>query len=496
MDWNYQNLYEFFLQGGRSSLLRDGKWGLEKESQRITPRGELALTDHPAVFGNQTENPFITKDFSESQLELITPPFTEIKDTHAFLVKLQATVMAGIGTELLWPLSMPPRLPDDSRIPIAKFPDSDENREQEIYRQGLALRYGKKIQMISGIHYNFSLGSELLEVLYRSFSRGQELQEFINDRYFALTRNFLRYRWLLIYLFGASPSIDATYYSVIRQELQMIEACCPEYCSLIEQYQQYATSLRVSRFGYANPEQGKNNAFFNNLAAYIHNIRNLLSTKSHTYADLGICQDGVRVQLNEHILQKESEFYAPIRLKQTTRRGETQLEALADRGVQYVEVRTLDLNPFEPVGIGLQQLYFLQVFMLFCLFETSPLIPDEEGDLINKNHHAVALFGRNEHLQLRRYGAGQIRLTKWGEDIFHKLQRIAELLDRGRQNPVYQESVKNEALKLVDLTLLPSTRIEMEMKQRQESLLDFGVRYAGQYKVMERMMHDGNVHRV
>ena len=198
-----------------------------KESQRIQRTGELALTEHPAEFGDKLTNPEITTDFAESQVEMITPPFPSIQSTYGYLSEIQRRVEAGIGDELLWPLSMPPRLPEEQYIPIAKFNDSAIGSEKEIYRKGLALRYGKKMQMISGIHYNFSFGSQLLDFLCRQFGNDRGKQDFINEVYFALTRNFLRYRWLLIYLFGASPTIDATYHSVICCDLKIITQCCP-----------------------------------------------------------------------------------------------------------------------------------------------------------------------------------------------------------------------------------------------------------------------------
>lgn len=249
-------------------LLKEGIWGIEKESHRVTPKGELALTDHPAEFGDKLDNPYITTDFSESQIELITPPLNSIEKTYDFLKKLNKEVEFELKNEFLWPLSMPPRLPGEDDIPIAKFNYSKEGLEKEIYRKGLSLRYGKKMQMISGIHYNFSFGENLLDYLYTKSGFIKGKQNFINEIYFRVARNYLRYRWLLIYLFGASPSIDQTYFPVIQKELNIIEKCCPQYCSIINDYKKYATSLRVSRFGYSGKIPANHLVLFNNLEEY------------------------------------------------------------------------------------------------------------------------------------------------------------------------------------------------------------------------------------
>ena len=461
----------------RRRLLLEGRWGLEKEAQRVTVRGDLALTPHPAVFGDKLTNPHITTDFAESQTELITPPFGSVAATYNFLKKLQNEAAAGIGNELFWPLSMPPRLPAESEIPLASFGNSAAGREKEIYRRGLALRYGKKMQMISGLHYNLSFGPELLDLLYRRFGRPEAKSDFINRLYFDVARNFLRYRWLLIYLFGASPAADATYDSVICRELEYIAGCCPDYCDRIANYRQFATSLRVSRFGYANPLQEKSHAFFDNLAAYLQNLQRLLSSQNQAYRELGLYHNGIPMQLNDHVLQKESEFYAPIRFKQSGVPGRTQLEALAQRGVEYLEVRILDLNPYETTGISLRQLHFLQVFFLWCLFEASPPFSETEFDNLNKNHHAVALFGRQPGLELADTERGAVSLNDWSREIFGRLQPIAALLDTA-DDERYQTAVVAEYVKISDSALLPSARIQREMTANQETFLEFGIRHA------------------
>ncbi|MDC3412941.1 hypothetical protein [Terrihalobacillus insolitus] len=484
MDWNFSQIVNLF-SNDKSRLLLEGKWGIEKESQRVTPLGDLVSTSHPPAFGNKLENPHITTDFSESQIELSTSPFQSVEEAYVHLRKLQLEVEKEIGEELLWPLSMPPKLPAEDEIPIARYGDSFRAKENEIYRFGLALRYGKKRQMVSGIHYNFSFGDEMIDYLHELFGNGKGKQVFSDELYFSLSRNFLRYRWLLIYLFGASPSIDSTYYSVICDEFKIIDKCFPEFCSPIRTYEQYATSLRVSRLGYSSSLQGTNGAFYNSLEQYVKGIRRLMNTKSKKFKELGLYQNGRQIQINDNILQKESEFYSAIRLKQNTKNNKSHLEELEKRGVEYAEVRILDLNPFQKTGISLSQLYFLQVFLLFCLFEQSTYFDEHEWEKVNKNHHLVSLIGRKKTLMLHRYNKSHVFLKDWAEEIFmNKLKFIASIMDLADRGNKYQDSVDHQYKKLLNPSLLPSSLICKEMEERKESFIDFGLRKAAFHKNM------------
>jgi len=485
MNWSFAELAELFSKE-KGELLVQGRWGIEREAQRVTMSGDLALTPHPSAFGNKLANPTVTTDFSESQIELITPPFDSPSEAHAYLGKLQEYVEGYLGGELLWPLSMPPRLPEEERIPIARFDSSTEGIEKRIYRNGLAQRYGKKMQMISGIHYNFSFGDGLMDFLYGQVGKGREKQDFINDMYFSMARNFLRYRWLLIYLFGASPDIDHTYESVMKTEIEIISRCCPECCNPAGIYCQAATSLRVSRFGYSESVRGKYRVSYNSLGEYISGIRRLLSMKSRRFSKLGVQRSGIRIQLNDHVLQKESEFYSPIRLKRGAAAGESQLDALERRGVEYAEIRIIDLNPFERTGISLQQMVFLQIFLLYCLLEDSDPVLTDELKRINKNHHLVALLGRKQGLKLFSYLRGKVLLKEWGTRIFDRLRLLAEIMDGASGGDMYRTALKAEHMKLDNPALLPSTRIQKERMDREEDFLAFGIRKALEHRLRNR----------
>lgn len=499
MNWNFSEISKSLKNENKEQLLVEVKFGLERENQRVSSNGELALTPHPIEFGDKLENERITTDFSESQIEIITPPCNSAEEVYDELNKINTEVEKSIGNELLWPLSMPPKLPIENDIPIASFSNTENGKYKEIYRKGLALRYGKKMQMISGIHYNFSFGEGMINFLYNKFGEDTDKRAFVDKIHFQVARNFLRYSWMLIYLFGASPSCHSTYYSVINKEIDVVHDCCPRCAKIIKnvdedtltnhtnenkfshvcvaQMNQYATSLRVSRFGYSNSLKSMN-IYFNNLEEYSEKIRKMISTEDDEYSKLGIYQDGTQIQLNGNILQNENEFYSSIRLKQPMKEGETPLEALENRGVDYVELRILDLNPFEKLGLSLEQMNFIHIFMLFCLFEPSPLISEKEHSNINSNHHLVSLFGRKENLKLQTYDDIPINLKTWAEDLFEKLTTIANFIDSFKGDNIYIKSVEKEKLKLYDISLLPSERINREMESNNENYLEFGIKCA------------------
>jgi glutamate--cysteine ligase len=190
MNWDFSEISKSFLKDDKGNLLVEGNFGLEIECQRVLSSGDLALTPHPPVFGDKTKNPRITTDFSESQIEMITTTFNSVEEVYEELNTINLEVESSIGNELLWPLSMPPKLPDEECIPIACFSDSENGKNMEIYRKGLALRYGKKMQMISGIHYNFSFGEGMINYLYKKFGNKKDKRLFTDEIHFGLARNF------------------------------------------------------------------------------------------------------------------------------------------------------------------------------------------------------------------------------------------------------------------------------------------------------------------
>lgn len=478
MEWDYKNLLKIFSESN-NKLLLNGMWGIEKESLRVTREGELALTSHPDIFGDKTINNEITTDFSESQVEIITPPFNSIEQVYNSLTKINEYVKKNINNELLWPLSMPCRLPEEQIIPIAKFNDSEEGKEKKIYRNGLAFRYGKKMQMISGIHYNFSFGNDFWDLLYKNFAQNTDIQNFKNNIYFSINRNILRYRWLLLYLFGASPVIDKSYEEVVMKKLCIIGecGCLGKYTA----YTKYITSLRSSFFGYSNSFNKTKNVSFDNLDKYIKELRSLLMTRDKSFSRLGLFKNNNQIQLNFNILQKENEYYSPVRFKQKLKNGESLLNALETRGVEYLELRILDLNPFEENGINIEDLYFIHLFIIYCLFNKNNIITDEENKLLDLNHHLTSILGRQEDLELFKNKRVKIKLKSWAKEILAEIAGIAKIMDKGTTGNKFENSVISQLNKIINPDLLPSAMILNEMNENNESFIEFGLRHAKKY---------------
>lgn len=493
MKSKYSELLEVFSQKENTHLLLSGKWGLEKESLRVNPDGSLALTPHPKSLGSSFSHPYITTDYSESQLELITPAYKTVEEAYYFLEQLHLFVLNNISGEKLWPLSMPCHLPDSENIPIAYYGESQEAKQKEIYRRGLARRYGKKMQMICGLHYNFSFSDDLLGFLYKKSDQTMEFQDFKNKAYFALARNFLRYRWLLVYLLGASPVVDESYRSEV---IKSLDAFGDDDCRGSSYHKENAISLRMSKYGYSNTRQTNVRVSYDSLEQYISDLRKALHTKDERYTKIGLHKDGEQIQLNDNLLQIENEYYTPIHFKQHLENRETMLQALEKKGVNHIEIRALDLDPFEPFGVNLEKLHFLQVFFLFCFFEDCDSLDDEERDCVNKNQKLVALRGRELGLMLKQCKKTEISLQEWGENIFGKLESIATLLDTSSEKPKYMRVVRKEAQKIKDISQLPSTRILQEMEDQYESYVDFGMRKVHEFRSdFEKIVLDGDLQK-
>jgi glutamate--cysteine ligase len=386
--WNFDALYELFSKESNIAHVRAGLHGLEKESLRVNTDGTLALTPHPEALGDSLTNAEITTDFSESQLELITPPCKSIEDALEHLHKIHEFTVERIGDERIWPFSMPAILPESTLIPIARYGDTEEAKQKELYREGLAARYGKQMQMLCGVHYNFSFSIELWKLL-AEHSGAEELQSFINESYLGLVRNFVRHRWILIFLFGASPVYHPSYE-----------------CKLVKDKQD-AIALRMSRCGYAN--SAKVHISYNNFEEHIADYQKAVDTPYPKYKDLS-------PQLNDHILQIANEYYFPIRLKPGT--DLPLLEGLQKRGVQYIEVRLFDLNPLVPSGVTQAQLEFTHAFLLMCLMEESPPLNIKELKASTEDQQQIAMDGRH----------GLPEFEARGEQLFEKLHKCAELL--------------------------------------------------------------------
>ena len=422
--------------------LKGMRRGIEKESLRAQPSGALALTPHPKALGSALTHPSITTDFSESQVELVTSAHTSPEAALEELTQLHQFTYRALqenGDEMLWVSSMPCGLPTDETIPLARFGSSNVGRAKSVYRMGLGHRYGRRMQTISGIHYNWSLPGVT------------------SEQYFALIRNFRRQAFLLLYLFGASPAVCSTFVAGRQHELQPLTDTT--------MYMPHGTSLRMGRLGYQSDAQASLAVSYNSLEGYAASLQEALTRPYPAYEAVGIRNPGGDYnQLATTLLQIENEFYGTIRPKHVIRQGERPLHALRERGVEYVEVRLMDLDPLEPVGINAQTIRFIDVFLLHCLLSSSP--PDTPAEIseLKHNQHQTAARGREPGVKLRRNGE-EVSLAAWGAEVLTECAAIAETLDQVHGGQQYFDALQAARAGLNDAATLPSARVLAAMTQ-------------------------------
>ncbi|WP_434661313.1 glutamate--cysteine ligase [Paraburkholderia sp. A3BS-1L] len=456
--------------GPHRDALTRGLRGIEKESLRVTRDGQLAMTPHSAALGSALTHPSLTTDYSEALIEIITPAEHDASITLEKLDELHRFVYATLARdgEMLWNESMPGLLPaTDDGIPIARYGSSNIGRLKYVYRMGLALRYGRTMQCIAGIHYNYSLNEEVWRVLHAHDQSTATQIDYQSERYLALIRNFRRTSWLLMYLFGASPALDARFLRGRAHALETFDADTL--------YLPYATSLRMSDLGYSNTTgQSALHADYDTLTGYLDALTQAVSQPYPPYEAIGTHRDGEWVQINTNVLQIENEFYSTIRPKRVTYPGERPLHALAARGVQYVEVRCMDIDPFEPTGISLEAARFLDAYLLTCALEESPLLPAADYAQANENFGLVTKEGRRPGLELKR-GNDTVSLQDWAAELLSKIERSAAVLDALRGGDEHARSLAAQRAKLADASLTPSARVLEAMRGNQQSFLQFAL---------------------
>lgn len=434
--------------------LADLTRGVEKESLRVSSRATLSKAPHPQALGAALTHPHITTDFSEALLEFITPPEKNVNNIISKLDDLHTFTYQHIGDESLWVNSMPCTLNNDADIPIAQYGDSNSGRMKSIYRLGLGHRYGRSMQTIAGIHFNFSVSDDLWAFLHETDASNLPLVSYKTDGYLKLIRNFRRNFWLLLYLFGAAPAVCSSFIKGREHTLKPVK---PDDSRTL--HTPYATSLRMGDLGYQSSAQESLKPSYNNIDDYIKTLCDAITQQHADYSAIGIKdQSGNYQQLNDCLLQIENEFYSVIRPKRTAKSGQTALSALANGGIEYIEVRCLDLNPFENIGISKQQIQFLDIFLLFCLLEDSPLSDENENQNILQNQKRMVYEGRKPGLKLHDFD-NERSAAQWSQQIMEKLQPIAELIDTQNNSKDYQNALKAEQKKLNDSTLTPSAKI-------------------------------------
>ncbi len=461
------------INSGGATALRGGRRGVEKESLRVTPQGRVAQTPHPRALGSALTNENITTDYSESLIELVTPTFTTNWELLQYLCDLHQFVYQHMGDELLWATSMPCVVGGDADIPIARFGSSNVARMKETYREGLGLRYGRIMQAISGVHFNYSFPLEFWEPLAAAMESRRSDQNFISSAYFNLLRNYRRYGWIVLYLFGVSPCVCKSFLRARGVELPELTRGTG--------WEPYATSLRMSDLGYRNRNQAGVEVSGNSLEEYVRDLGQAISTPYPPYEELGVKVDGKWRQLNANVLQIENEFYSFIRPKRIARSGERPTLALQRAGVEYVEVRALDVSAFDPVGVNQNKMRFLEAFLALCILKDSPFIDRNEQDAHDRNNVAVARRGREPGLVLET-GARPANMLNWARDLLGEMQGLCEILDAGDASRPYSAALSVQAAKLADVALTPSARLLQELGETGESFFDFALRVSATHR--------------
>jgi glutamate--cysteine ligase len=461
------------INSGERCVLQGGRRGVEKESLRVTPAGRIATTMHPAALGSALTNDHITTDYSEALIELVTPTFTTNWELLQYLCDLHQFVYRHLGDELLWATSMPCMVDGDASIPIAQYGPSNVGRMKTVYREGLGLRYGRVMQAISGVHFNYSFPQRLWPVWAAARESHESGQGFVSAAYFDLLRNYRRYGWIVLYLFGVSPTVCKSFLRARGETL-------PEF-GRGTGWEPHATSLRMSDLGYRNRNQAGLEVSMNSLEEYVRDLSRAISIPHPEYERLGVKVDGVWRQLNANLLQIENEYYAFIRPKRVARSGERPTKALLRAGVEYVEVRALDVSAFDPVGVNQNKMRFLEAFLALCLMRDSPLMDDNEQSALDSNHVTVARRGREPGLTLVRDGRS-VPMLDWAREILDQMQGVCELLDEGDPQRPYAAALAVQTAKLDDVALTPSARLIAELQQTGESFFDLALRTSAVHK--------------
>jgi|TARA_B110000438_G_C15821328_1_gene654639 glutamate--cysteine ligase len=449
--------------------------GIEKESLRVSNAGKISKKTHPKNLGSALTNPYITTDFSESLLELITPTFNDAQSCLNFLEDIHAFVYKNLEDEVLWPCSMPCPIESEEEIPIGNYGQSNSGMIKTVYRRGLSNRYGSMMQAIAGIHYNFSFSDNFFELLSESADKRNH-KELKNEIYLHIARNFKRYGWLYFLLFGASPAACNTF--VGKREHDLSEHPSGGL------YKENSTSLRMGDLGYISKAQDDLDISYNSLDEYCSGLKNALNTTYDEYQKIGEHKEGNRIQLNTSVIQIENEYYSTIRPKRVCPSGERPINVLKSEGIDYLELRCVDLDPFSPIGIEREQIDFMDSFILFCLLEESPEINKAELENIKITHDLIVNRGRevNKEIVFNGQAMSILESSNW---ILSKVKSVAstagEVIFKNNKENKWEIALDSQIKKLTDLSLTPSKRILDDMDTEKKSFKDFGTELSLQH---------------
>ena len=448
--------------------------GLEKEGLRVSEDGSIAQTPHPKSFGSALTHPKITTDFSEALVEIVTQPTTGAKNAIGELFKINHYVNHHLPpTERFWPASMPCILRGKTNIPIAYYGESNLGQMKTVYRRGLANRYGSVMQAIAGIHFNYSFSLDFWSSYQKTLAPNRKLdsKRFISQHYMGLTRNILRFGWIITYLFGASATVCKSFMQDYHEhDLEEFDDNTL--------YLPYATSLRMGDIGYQNTQEDKKGikANYNSLRQYIYSLRAAMQSNCEDFEAIGIKKDGEYLQLNTNILQIANEYYSSVRPKPIINGNDRPLNALLNSGVGYVELRSLDVNPLMKDGIDTEQIEFLEAFMLYCLLEDSPAISSSEINEIDVNANLVAHKGREPGIKLKQ-NSKELKLNSWGEVILSNINDCSALLSES-----HKTSVNKISARINNPDLTPSAQMLNEMKLEEKGFFEYTDQFSHKYQ--------------
>ncbi len=450
------------------------KRGFEKESLRVNKQGFISTTPHPEGLGSSLTHPMITTDFSEGLLEFVTPPTEDLGLPFSVLKDLHIYTNQHLKAELLWSASMPCHLPKEAAIPIAEYGTSHLGRLKHIYRRGLAFRYGRMMQTIAGIHYNFSLSDNFWQKYYLYAESTLPKQRFISEQYLSLIRNSLRFSWLLPLLFGASPAVSRSFLMAPQPYLELN--------GLDTYLGSFATSLRLSDLGYHNRKQANISISYNTFPEFLETMRQAVHTPVSEYRDMGVLKNGEYNQLSDCVFQIEDEHYALVRPKRVSEREKRMMSAILHDGIEYIEVRALDINPFVPIGVEQELVYLLDAFLIYCLLTDSPPLTDAENAQIAYNHNQVVTRGRQSGLHLQG-NQGELRLlVDWAMELLTAISAVAVLLDKAYGLKVFTQACEIAKKRILAPDTLASAQVLTEMQTRQESYFEFANRLSLQHR--------------
>ena len=441
--------------------------GIERESLRVDSSGKISQTPHPSGLGSALTNPYITTDFSEALMELVTPTFNSASECLKFLSDLHVFVNQNLLEESLWPLSMPCQIDSEGDIPIGNYGTSNQGMMKTIYRRGLSNRYGSMMQAIAGIHYNFSFSDKFLQIF--ADNNSIDLKKFKNEVYLGIARNFRRYGWLYLLLFGSSPIANKSFAENRSHNLDDLNT--------EDLFKPYATSLRMGDLGYISQAQDSLNISYNSIDQYTLDLKNALKTSYEDYKKLGEFKDNQRIQLNDSIIQIENEYYSTIRPKRVCPTGERPINVLNNEGIDYLEIRCIDLNPNTFVGISEEQIYFLDLLILFCLLSDSPDITESESNELFKTHKTIVNEGRSSDASITTL-KGKISIREEAMRILDGMQDIAEFMSKevSQGDSKWTDTLSNQKEVINSLDKSLSGSLLEEIQTNDMTLQEYGMK--------------------